>query len=207
MRSAHPVLSKIAARRERQPARKTGFRIGSTYFVIALRSFANLRGYSLPASGLGLCCCAACRIGCIAAEQRLDDARVLVDQRDCRAVVTASRDQVLQPEALRIGFCRCIPQHRPRAVDEQGPQVCVAAPADAVQAGLASRGVLAWYQAEPGRQMPSVPELPWSPTAATMAVAVIGPMPGTSAIFLHSVDCFMNDWIDASIMWTRSSIA
>jgi hypothetical protein len=38
-----------------------------------------------------------------------------------------------------------------------------------------------------------------SPTAATTAVAVIGPIPGISAIFLQSVDFFMNDWIDASM--------
>jgi hypothetical protein len=29
-----------------------------------------------------------------------------------------------------------------------------------------------------------------SPIDATIAVAVIGPMPGTSAIFLHNADCF-----------------
>ena len=33
----------------------------------------------------------------------------------------------------------------------------------------------------------------------TIAVAVIGPMPGTSAIFLHNADCFMNVWIEASM--------
>ncbi|MNL46666.1 hypothetical protein D3C87_1694020 [compost metagenome] len=44
-------------------------------------------------------------------------------------------------------------------MNEQSPQVSVAAPADAVQSRFASRRVPAWHQAEPGRQMPAVPEL------------------------------------------------
>jgi hypothetical protein len=85
-------------------------------------------------------------------------------------------------------------------MNEQGPQVCVAAPADAVQAWLAARRILSGHEAQPGGQMPAVAKLCLaSPTAATTAVAVIGPIPGISAIFLQSVDFFMNDWIDASM--------
>jgi len=43
MRSAHPVLSKIAACHKWQPARKTGFgMLVQIYFVIVLRSVENL---------------------------------------------------------------------------------------------------------------------------------------------------------------------
>jgi hypothetical protein len=45
------------------------------------------------------------------------------------------------------------------------------------------------------------------PIAATMPVAVIGPMPGIWAIALRSTDCFIKDWMEISMKWMRSSIA
>ncbi|SPA12904.1 hypothetical protein CBM2625_U60009 [Cupriavidus taiwanensis] len=72
-----------------------------------MRSFANLRGYpsSLQAV-VGLCCRASRYVGRVAAEQRLDDASALVGQRDRRAVVSPSCNQLLQSDALWIGLCR-----------------------------------------------------------------------------------------------------
>lgn len=44
-------------------------------------------------------------------------------------------------------------------MNEQGPQVCVAASADAVQAALTAGGILSRHEAQPGGQMPAVAKL------------------------------------------------
>ncbi|CAE6865038.1 hypothetical protein R69658_07809 [Paraburkholderia aspalathi] len=95
MRSAHPVLSKIAACLKEQPARKTGFTmlvqpISSSLF----RSFANQRWWYSPLKTVCLRGGAWRNITGLAAEQRLDDSRVLVGQCDRSAIVRLARDSL-----------------------------------------------------------------------------------------------------------------
>jgi hypothetical protein len=105
MRSAHPVLSKIAAYQKEQPARKTGFRMlvqpaSSSLF----RSFANQRWWYSALKTVCLRGDDRRNITGLAAEQRLDDSRILVGQCDRSAIVSASGDHLLQPDAMWIGF-------------------------------------------------------------------------------------------------------
>ena len=105
MRSAHPVLSKIAACPKEQPARKTGFRmLVQPISSSLLRSFANQGWWYSPLKTVCLRRGAWRNITGLAAEQRLDDSRVLVGQCDRRAIVSASGDHLLQPNTMWIGF-------------------------------------------------------------------------------------------------------
>lgn len=103
MRSAHPVLSKIAACLKEQPARKTGFRmLVQPISSSLLRSFANQRWWYSPLKTVCLRRGALRNITGFAAEQRLDDSRVLVGQCDRSAIVSASGDHLLQPDTMEL---------------------------------------------------------------------------------------------------------
>lgn len=106
---------------------------GSTYFVIALRSFANQRWWYSPLKTVCLRGGARRNITRLAAEQRLDDSRVLVGQCDRSAIVSASGDHLLQPNAMWIGFTLHIPQDCTSAMDQQRAQVGVTPPTDPLQ--------------------------------------------------------------------------
>lgn len=130
----------------------------------------------------------------LAAKQRLDDARISVSQCDCGAVESAALDQVSQPSALRVALVAEPSQDRSRTMDQQRPQVRVAAFADARQPRATTGRMLPRHQTQPGRQMPAVLELPRVTHRRPTAVAVRGPTPSMAPILRHrselDISCF-----------------
>ena len=110
-------------------------------------------------------------------EQRPGDARVLVGDSDQGSVVAASLLQLKGPARQMILMSVRALQHRACALHEKVAQVSITALADVSKAGLAPGGVLARYQADPRRELPAVLELACITDRATIAKAVVGPMP------------------------------
>jgi hypothetical protein len=61
-------------------------------------------GLGLVPRQYSLCGHTSRNVAFLAAEQRLDDARILVGQRDRSAVVSAPRDRLLQPDTVRVSL-------------------------------------------------------------------------------------------------------
>ena len=81
-------------------------------------------------------------------QQRPNDARVFVGQRDRRHILVAPLGQRLDPGA-RIGLVLRVKDHGPRAVYQQRSQVGIAPLADAQQVLLAATGVWCIYDRLP----------------------------------------------------------
>lgn len=92
-------------------------------------------------------------------QHRPDDSHIFVCQCDGSDVLVASRDEGFEP---RIGtdFVFADAYHCSRTMDEQGPQVTIAALADALQNRFATGGMLSRYQPHPSCHLPTVFEVP-----------------------------------------------
>ena len=89
-------------------------------------------------------------------QDRVGDARELVGERHSGDVGMAPGLQCRGPSAERIILALGDAQHRAGAVDEQLAQVDIPALADPKQALLATGGVLARHQTEPGGHCPAI---------------------------------------------------
>src|SRR5690606_39574211 len=91
-------------------------------------------------------------------------ARQLVGQGHGRLVVALALLQLQCPSLKRVEWPtgslahRGGSQDRAPAVDQQRAQVAVAALGDLPQPPLLARGMLAWHQAQPRRQVPTATE-------------------------------------------------
>ena len=74
-------------------------------------------------------------------------------------------------------------------MDEEPANIGVSTLADPEQGRFASGGVLSRNQTEPGGEIPRSRNCRASPTAATSAVAAIGPIPGI-VMSRRAVSCF-----------------
>src|SRR5262249_37616469 len=110
---------------------------------------------------------------------RPGDARRLVRQRDGH---DQRRPPPTEPDHPRIGFGRLRAQQiSAGAVDQKPAQIWVAALGYPAQAMFAAGGILPWHQTQPGANSRPLRKPLGSTTVAAMAVAMIGPMPGTLA--------------------------
>jgi hypothetical protein len=118
-------------------------------------------------------------IGLVTRQQRPDNTSILVRDRDRRAVVAAALDQLPYPVAAPVRF-EAHPAHRcPRAMDKACAPIAIAPFAHTQQARLTS--VESWRGTRSSQVANGRPFLNAlaSLTAATKAVAVKGPLPGS----------------------------
>ena len=90
-------------------------------------------------------------------EQRPDPPRIFVGQG--HHIWVSSMEQLSEPVSRMIRWALGDVDDRARAVNEQRPQIGIAALANAQQRGLAAAGMLLGNQSQPGRQLPAIFEL------------------------------------------------
>ena len=144
MRSAHPVLNRTSARLDDSRRNK---QVSGCWFNQFRHRFAEAsqtigRDIAYQSGVSQLCSDTSCNVACVTAEQRLDNPRIMIGQRNRGAVISSLRYELLEPNAVHIGLGLHEPQHRPRAMNEQGAQVGVTAPADVIQPRPAVGGIL-----------------------------------------------------------------
>lgn len=81
---------------------------------------------------------------------------IFVRQRYRGYILVASADELLKPAIGPVKLAFGHSDHCPRAVDQQGPQITIAALADAQQGRLATTRMLPGCQPQPGRSLPSI---------------------------------------------------
>ena len=144
MRSAHPVLNRTSARLDDSRRNK---QVSGCWFNQFRHRFAEAsqtigRDVACQSGVSQLCSDPSCNVACVTAEQCLDNPRIMIGQRNRGAVISSLRYELLEPNAVHIGLGLHEPQHRPRAMNEQGAQVGVTAPADVIQPRPAVGGIL-----------------------------------------------------------------
>src|SRR6186997_2622875 len=102
------------------------------------------------------------------------DARHLVGQGDGHHLGPLARHKLHQPG---IAAASLTDHHRHGAIDQQPPQIAVAAFADRPQAHLAAGAFLAWHKPQAAKSRP-LRNCLGSATIAAIALARIGPKPG-----------------------------
>src|SRR5215831_794199 len=110
------------------------------------------------------------------------DAGKLVGERNRQHVVVEALSCGLDPRLQPIAVPMLWPdldQHDPGRLNEQTAQIAIAAPGDAAEDRAVAGRYLFRHQPEPGTEVAALREGIAGAVAATIALEMIGPMPGT----------------------------